>query len=218
MAAPTTAFRESVLCFGDSITQHGHCAYGWVCQLAEAYRRRADVLNRGYSGYNTRYAREMARFVLAPPPRPHLFATVFFGANDAADASLKREQHVPLPEFGAHVEALARAAAAVARAVVVIAPPPVDGRRWGDRTLERTRAYRDAAAAAVERIGAGATGTAAARVLFLDTFTLFEGAVDAAAYGAAPCGPTAAGDPPWAALLSDGLHLSPAGNTVLAKA
>lgn len=35
--------------FGDSITQRGF-APGWTSALADAYQRRADVVNRGYSG------------------------------------------------------------------------------------------------------------------------------------------------------------------------
>ena len=220
------AFRESIVCFGDSITQHGYCAHGWVAQLAEAYRRRADVFNRGFSGYNTRYASEMARIVLAPPPRAHLLTTVFFGANDAADASMKREQHVPVAEYKQHVTNLARAAAGISRAVVVISPPPVDSLRWPDRTLARTREYRDAAREAVASLahaGGDAPLEAAPCVLFLDAFALFEAEGEAAAadlgrYGAAPCGPRAPGEPGWFLLLSDGLHLSPAGNTALARA
>ena len=43
-------------------------------------------------------------------------------------------------------------------------------------------------------------------------------AADLGRYGAAPCGPRAPGEPGWFLLLSDGLHLSPAGNTALARA
>jgi len=103
------AFREEVCCFGDSITQHGHCAHGWVAGLQEAYRRRADVLNRGYSGYSSRFGVHMLPRLFGPARR-YLFTTVFFGANDAADAASKPAQHVPLGEYEANMAAIVHAA------------------------------------------------------------------------------------------------------------
>lgn len=78
--------RPQFVCFGDSITQRGFSS-GWTSLLADAYQRRADVINRGYSGYNSRWALHLLDHVFpqptasVPPPR---LATIFFGANDAA--------------------------------------------------------------------------------------------------------------------------------------
>lgn len=77
------AMRPAFVCFGDSITQRGF-APGWTGMLADAYQRKADVINRGYSGYNTRWALQLLPRVFpagAPPPE---LVTLFFGANDAA--------------------------------------------------------------------------------------------------------------------------------------
>lgn len=81
----TTAMRPQFITFGDSITQRGF-APGWTGLLADAYQRRADVINRGYSGYNSRWALQLMDRVfpptsVVPPPR---LVTIFFGANDAA--------------------------------------------------------------------------------------------------------------------------------------
>ena len=103
------AFREEICCFGDSITQHGHCAHGWVAGLQEAYRRRADVLNRGYSGYSSRFGLHMLPRLFGPGRR-YLLTTVFFGANDAADAASKPVQHVPLGEYASNMGAIVAAA------------------------------------------------------------------------------------------------------------
>jgi lysophospholipase L1-like esterase len=48
--------RPQWVLFGDSITQRGFGAGGWAAALADAYARRVDVVNRGYSGYTTRGA------------------------------------------------------------------------------------------------------------------------------------------------------------------
>lgn len=79
--------RHSIVLFGDSITQGGFAPGGWAARVAERYVRRADVFNRGLSGYNTRWARAVlpALFEQSPPfDLAKSLVTVFFGANDAA--------------------------------------------------------------------------------------------------------------------------------------
>lgn len=53
-----TSRRKLAVTFGDSITQMGFdvAIMGWVASLAFRYSRRMDVINRGLSGYNTRWA------------------------------------------------------------------------------------------------------------------------------------------------------------------
>jgi hypothetical protein len=41
---------EQVLLLGDSLTQEGFKMGGWAARLADAYVRRADVLNRVSAG------------------------------------------------------------------------------------------------------------------------------------------------------------------------
>ncbi|KAI8318988.1 SGNH hydrolase [Martensiomyces pterosporus] len=50
---------DTIVCFGDSLTQHGWDVgkHGWTAQLSQAYLRRLDVVNRGFSGYNTRWTK-----------------------------------------------------------------------------------------------------------------------------------------------------------------
>ena len=69
--------RPFAVVFGDSITQQGFILEqsGWVCQLADYWTRKVDVINRGYSGYNTRLGLAMIREVVIPL-RP-AFVTVF---------------------------------------------------------------------------------------------------------------------------------------------
>lgn len=88
----------TLLLLGDSLTQQGYQENGWVAQIANAYVRKALVLNRGLSGYNTRWAQPVISHVLSQADPP-LFATVWFGANDAVLAETGSAQHVPLPQF-----------------------------------------------------------------------------------------------------------------------
>lgn len=162
----TTASGDSralFVLFGDSITQQGFSCpagegggAGWCARLADRYARTADVVLRGYSGYNT----EWARSVLLPrvfknrndekrkkKKRRASLVTIFFGANDASlPDRLAERQHVPLERFKANLKALIEASVDAAAAaasgegeegegeedeirtalVVVITPPPID--------------------------------------------------------------------------------------------
>lgn len=89
--------RKRVLFFGDSITQHGFNVdiRGWVSQLANWWTRRVDILNRGFSGYNSRWGRLIVDDIVIQEKPDFVF--VFFGANDAVDPLVL--QHVPLNEY-----------------------------------------------------------------------------------------------------------------------
>lgn len=93
----TTAKRKRVLFFGDSITQHGFNIQinGWVAQLANWWTRRIDVVNRGYSGYNSKWAKLIVEKAVINESPDLVF--VFFGANDAVDPQVI--QHVPLNDY-----------------------------------------------------------------------------------------------------------------------
>ena len=82
--AAGTATHARFVLFGDSITQGSFGVGGWGARLADHYARRADVLNRGYSGYTTVGARTPAPRAArcTSPATPPTLVTVFFGAND----------------------------------------------------------------------------------------------------------------------------------------
>jgi hypothetical protein len=50
---PRRSIRGQIVLFGDSITQRSFSVGGWGARLAHDYMRKADVLNRGFSGYNS---------------------------------------------------------------------------------------------------------------------------------------------------------------------
>ena len=138
--------RPSLLLFGDSITQYGFgcppdTTHGWASQMSAAYTRRADVLNRGFAGYNTRHALDLVprifgpkvendddnELLLAKSDKELLFCTVFFGANDAALPG--EEQHVPLDEYAKNIDQLVvaiRERSSKQLPIFLMTPPPVD--------------------------------------------------------------------------------------------
>ena len=128
VATSISSIRPSIILFGDSITEQSfglNGRVGWGSLLAAEYARRADVFNRGFSGYNTRMALDLIPSIFpSPSPSPPnysskrdssdggsskeaeniasdggiLFCTVYFGANDAALPG--ERQHVSLEEYG----------------------------------------------------------------------------------------------------------------------
>uniref|UniRef100_A0A0D9WM44 Uncharacterized protein n=1 Tax=Leersia perrieri TaxID=77586 RepID=A0A0D9WM44_9ORYZ len=123
--------RPSIVLFGDSITEEAFGEGGWGAELANHYSRSADVVLRGYSGYNTRWAAMVVRRAVvlgaAAAPAPAA-VTVCFGANDASlPDRASRHQHVPLHEYKSNLRAICDTLTATWPRVVVIliTPPPV---------------------------------------------------------------------------------------------
>lgn len=185
--------RPNILLFGDSITERAFgfadVSVGWASLLAADYSRRADVLNRGYSGYNTNLALDVVPRVLGKL----LFCTIFLGAND-----VNREgspQHVPLSQFSKNMEFLVKDIREnnPPCPIVLISPPPVDeialSEAFGDvldeKRNDRAREYGLTVKAVAE----------AHNCLFLDTWTLMQGFSSGRS-----------------SFFSDGLHLNEKGN------
>lgn len=210
--------RPAIVLFGDSLTQfsfgesggigwdlHG---VGWGSLLASAYQRRADVFNRGFSGYNTRFAREVLPRVFGKSNGEDdnaddngiLFATVFLGANDATIPG--ERQHVPIDEYGTNLEyiisSIRSRCGTPSFPIFVLSPPPVDQEAWRkhreidyfDRTNENSRAYGLVAKRVAEKLGC----------CFIDTWKCLGGDGPASDYGKH---------------LSDGLHLTESGNRLI---
>ncbi|RYR77490.1 hypothetical protein Ahy_A01g001982 isoform D [Arachis hypogaea] len=77
--------RGQIMLFGDSITEQSFRQGGWGAALANAYCRQADVVLRGYAGYNTKWALFLLnRIFPLDSSKPRIATTIFFGANDAA--------------------------------------------------------------------------------------------------------------------------------------
>jgi hypothetical protein len=71
--APTVSYiteRAKFILLGDSLTQHAFTRGGWGQLMGDLYVRRADVLNRGYSGYNTRWALQLLPYIFTEDKVP----------------------------------------------------------------------------------------------------------------------------------------------------
>ncbi|KAL0356097.1 UNVERIFIED_CONTAM: GDSL esterase/lipase [Sesamum radiatum] len=133
--------RPQMVLFGDSITQQSFRSGGWGAALADIYSRKVDVVLRGYSGYNTRWALFMLNQIFPlGSAKPPAAVTIFFGANDAArlEGTGKR-QHVPVEEYKENLRKMIQhiKSGSPNTLVVLITPPPIDveGRRAYARSL-----------------------------------------------------------------------------------
>ncbi|KAJ2159130.1 isoamyl acetate-hydrolyzing esterase [Coemansia sp. RSA 552] len=132
-----------ILAVGDSLTQHGWdvTKRGWTAQLSQAYLRRLDVINRGYSGFNSRWIRSiLPRIVPANNAQAARLITILLGANDAQYAGY--QCHVPLPEYKENLEGLVEAFQspeselyALNARILLITPPPLGDRLFAQRCL-----------------------------------------------------------------------------------
>ncbi|KAL1560308.1 GDSL esterase/lipase-like protein [Salvia divinorum] len=191
--------RPKIYLFGDSITEGSFSDGGWGSSLANHFARKADVVLRGYSGYNTRWALKVIQKVFPAAGDAPLAVTVFFGANDAAlpdrDSGF---QHVPLDEYKQNLLAIVayfKKQWPSAR-IILITPPPVDD------NARLLYPFVEKPSGRPERTNEAA-GQYAKQCL------------DVAAECGLPAIPLCEKMqqlPDWKPLLSDGLHLSQKGN------
>ncbi|KAI1895888.1 hypothetical protein AGOR_G00111390 [Albula goreensis] len=193
-----------VVLFGDSITQFSFQANGWGAEIANKLVRKCDVVNRGLSGYNTRWAKiALPRVIHNIGIDSNIAAvTIFFGANDCSLPEPNPQQHVPLQEYTQNLKDMVAHLTTVgvsADKVILITPPPLHEPDWEKECrmkgcpLNRLNSVAGQyAQACVE-----AAGQCGVEVLDLWTLMQKEGQ-DFTVY------------------LSDGLHLSDRGNEFVA--
>ncbi|KAF9612563.1 hypothetical protein IFM89_002159 [Coptis chinensis] len=106
MAAPK---RPQFVLFGSSIVQISYSNGGWGAHLADIYSRKADIILRGYNGWNSRRALEVVHQVFPKDAaiQPDL-VVVYFGGNDSMDPHPSGlSPHVPLPEYVENMRSIA---------------------------------------------------------------------------------------------------------------
>ncbi|KDO27798.1 hypothetical protein SPRG_07397 [Saprolegnia parasitica CBS 223.65] len=104
--APTP--KPLLLMIGDSITQQASTVslHGFQALLAENYIRRADVINRGRSGWTTRnYLPTVPAMLQEWSTRPPSLVILELGTNDATRPNAT-DQYVPPDEYKANLEGI----------------------------------------------------------------------------------------------------------------
>ena len=140
------ARRESVVLFGDSLTERSFEDGGFGARVQHEFRRFADVRCRGYSGYNTEHALCLLDEVFplnedvdddgafATYKRAPVLVTILFGSNDACakNSSAGDVQHVPLPRYEQNLKTIVERVRRMQPSprILFITPPPVDDEAW----------------------------------------------------------------------------------------
>ncbi|XP_063170382.1 isoamyl acetate-hydrolyzing esterase 1 homolog [Candoia aspera] len=194
-----------IVLFGDSITEFSFQDKGWGASLANRLVRRCDVLNRGLSGYNTRWGKMvLPRLITKDSNARNIMAvTVFFGANDSALKDENPKQHVPLDEYADNLKSMICYLNSVdisKQDIILVTPPPLHEATWekecvakGEK-LNRLNSITGEYAKACVKV-AKECGTDV-----IDLWTLMQ-----------------KDDQDFCCYLSDGIHLSEKGNTFLAN-
>ena len=117
--------RPRIVCYGDSITQLGHDPDGWLGLIQSKYCRSLDIINRGFSGYNTKWLLEHFDEIELDFKNAKI-VFILMGANDAADD----QQFVPVCKFKENLTELGTRIMKLAEKVVLIGTPWVNGQHW----------------------------------------------------------------------------------------
>lgn len=136
-----------IMLFGDSLTQWSlNADRGWVQQLERRFLRRADVLNRGFAGWNSKWLAEYIPGLLEnevrllsaseenPKKPPLLFATLLIGCNDSGLANTSRHRyHVPLASFEENVRNSVLEILRYTDTVILMATTPISEVAWNEQ-------------------------------------------------------------------------------------
>lgn len=201
------------LLLGDSITEQSLDFEngGWALRLLSVYRRRVDIVPRGFSGYNTRwildYLQKGRIIPLQGESSSFDLATIFFGANDAVEP--EAYQHVPIEEYKENLKKICSTLSHIPR-IIIITPPPYSAEKYmrvmkypvSVRSDESTKKYAQAVREVVDELGKQNSRQvvvcANINEIFREKF------------------PDGGGK--WVDALSDGLHFGPQGNQIVADA
>jgi lysophospholipase L1-like esterase len=154
-----------IILMGDSITEMGfkNEVNGYISILQDRYVRKADIINRGYSGYNTEWYKYLVPDILEGE-RNVKAVVLFLGANDAVLAPGK--QHVPLKQYRSNLLEMGNRILNSTR-LILVTPPPVD-RKINDRSFENTLKYRTVVLEVAQQL----------QVPVVDTYVTFLGNVE----------------------------------------
>ena len=220
----TVRMRSKIVMIGDSITQQSFSAElsGFGAYLADIYQRRADVFNRGFSGYNTDWL--LHYLANTEEGKEDVFSlkhvglvTIFMGANDASCEKNNPRHHVPVERFQNNLRSiisLCRQHFGQDVRIIIIGAPPVHhpsrleyqiqrfGKNGATGVLERTLKLSGEHAAAAGSV---------AKQENLPFLNVWEEMLNAVPRCSDPQ------EEAWSEFLSDGLHLSAKGNLFVGK-
>ncbi|XP_010925101.1 GDSL esterase/lipase WDL1 [Elaeis guineensis] len=122
--------RPLFVLFGSSIVQFSFSNEGWGATLADIYARKADILLRGYCGWNSRRALQVIDKIFPKDAavQPSL-VIVYFGGNDSMGPHPSGlGPHVPLPEYIENMNRIAKHLKSLSEKtrIIFLSCPPIN--------------------------------------------------------------------------------------------
>ncbi|ROT38787.1 GDSL Lipase/Acylhydrolase family protein [Sodiomyces alkalinus F11] len=123
-----------IVLLGDSLIQHATDimeGFSFQAALQAHVARRLDVINRGFSGYNTENVITFLDDLFQPPSEtvPKIdYLLILLGANDAVRPFPELTQHVPQEKYKTNLRTIISHPAIRAHGpeILLVTPPPVD--------------------------------------------------------------------------------------------
>ncbi|RMZ94976.1 isoamyl acetate-hydrolyzing esterase 1 -like protein [Brachionus plicatilis] len=98
---------KKFILIGDSNTQFAHGQSGWINSVSDLFQRKCDIVNRGFSGYNSNQIRIIVPKILHEfKPEMVCGIIVMLGSNDSTDPKALA-QHVDLKRFSENMSNIA---------------------------------------------------------------------------------------------------------------
>ncbi|KAJ8533914.1 hypothetical protein K7X08_007238 [Anisodus acutangulus] len=155
--------RPLFVLFGSSIVQFSYGLQGMGATLADLYARKADILLRGYAGWNSRMALQVLDKIFPKDAeiQPSL-VILYFGGNDSIDPEVPDSTHVPLEEYVENMKKIALHIKGLSEKtrLILLSTPTVNEDQivqcYGDnvgRTNEKSRIYSEACIQLSQELG-----------------------------------------------------------------
>ncbi|XP_070549628.1 isoamyl acetate-hydrolyzing esterase 1 homolog [Ptychodera flava] len=200
-ASTMAAMWPKVILFRDSITQYSFKDGGWGAVLADKLQRRCDVLNRGISGYNTKFGSIILPKIITKETASNVaMVTIFFGANDASLPEINPQQHVPVIKYKHYLQSMIDYLKAIEineERIILIGPPPVDEKAWEVECIKKGSTLNRKLAVTGEYSKACCEVADTNNINCIDLWTSMQKVQN------------------WSEFLADGLHLSKKGAAFL---
>ncbi|XP_022145670.1 GDSL esterase/lipase CPRD49-like [Momordica charantia] len=186
--------RPRFVFFGSSIVEFSFDDGGWGAGLANLYARRADMVLRGYGGWNSRQALRVVKeiFPVDNPIKPAL-AIVYFGGNDAM-IPFPGSPHVPYCEFLDNMTQIALHIKGISETTrcLFLSVPPVNSEQLHEispgleklRPMENCEKYSEGTINICKQLG----------IKYIDLFNAIQRRPD------------------WKNFFTDGVHFNPKGS------
>ncbi|KAI5922208.1 SGNH hydrolase-type esterase domain-containing protein [Camillea tinctor] len=165
---------NQIILFGDSLFEFSsrvQDGFSFQGALQGHCMRGLDVINRGFSGYNTKNALELLPQIFLPPSptNPRIeYLLVLFGANDAAVPLPTNAQHVPMDQYKENLTKIITHEHIRAHnpKVLLVTPPPIDQLRldeldkaYGHKEVTRQAAISAAYSETCRQVASEVPGT-----------------------------------------------------------